>query len=147
MSCERANRTGKMARPRTLQVWEAPVQQLEPSAPANASHGTDRADLAVVLLAPMLWPVGVAAMFFTKNWSLRSKISAVGVILAVGLIFSFAPRLSGGAAAAAVTAFLLSRHSAPSRTLKIAGWSATAAVAVLGIIGLYLPPLIRVGWH
>jgi hypothetical protein len=86
-------------------------------------------------------------MFFTKSWSLRSKVSAVGVILAVGLIFSFAPRLSAGAAAAAVTAFLLSRHPAPSRTLKIAGWIATAVVAVLGISGIYMPPLIRVGWH
>jgi hypothetical protein len=124
------------------------VEQIKPStAVANADNGTNRADLAVVLLAAMLWPLCVAAMFFTKNWSLRSKISAVGVILAVGLIFSFAPRLSGGAAAAAVTAFLLSRHPAPSRTLKIAGWSATAAVAVLGIIGLYLPPLIRISWH
>jgi len=114
---------------------------------ASANHGTTRADLAVVLLSATLWPLGVVAMFFTKNWSLRSKVSAVGVILVVGLILSFAPRLSGGAAAAAVTAFLLSRHPAPSRTLKIAGWTATAAIAILGIIGLYLPPLIRIGWH
>ena len=124
------------------------MEQIKPSTPlASANQGTNRADLAVVLLSATLWPLGVVAMFFTKNWSLRSKVSAVGVILAVGLIFSFAPRLSGGAAAAAVTAFLLSRHPAPSRTLKIAGWTATAAVGVLGIIGLYLPPLIRIGWH
>ena len=124
------------------------MEQIRPSGPpVIANQGTERADLVVVLLAPTLWPLGVVAMFFTKNWSLRSKVSAVGVILAVGLIFSFAPRLSGGAAGAAVTAFLLSRHPAASRTMKIAGWSATAVVAVLGIIGVYLPPLIRISWH
>ena len=124
------------------------MEQLKPATSlASANQGTNRADLAVVLLSVTLWPLGVVAMFFTKNWSLRSKVSAVGVILVVGLILSFAPRLSGGAAAAAVTAFLLSRHPAPSRTLKIAGWTATAAIAVLGVVGLYLPPLIRIGWH
>lgn len=124
------------------------MEQIKPSAPLlSTTQGASRADLAVVVLSAMLWPLGVVAMFFTKNWSLRSKVSAVGVILVVGLIFSFAPRLSGGAAAAAVTAFLLSRHPAPPRTLKIAGWSATAAVGILGVIGLYLPPLIRIGWH
>jgi hypothetical protein len=124
------------------------VEQIKPSTPvASPNQGTNRADLAVVMLAATLWPLGVVAMLFTKNWSLRSKVSAVGVILVVGLIFSFAPRLSAGAAAAAATAFLLSRHPAPSRTLKIAGWIATAAVAILGITGLYLPPLIRIGWH
>src|ERR1700686_1360799 len=124
------------------------MEQIRPSTPlAGANQVTSRADLAVLLLSAALWPLAVVAMFFTKNWSLRSKVSAVGVILVVGLIFSFAPRLSGGAAAAAVTAFLLSRPPAPSRTLKIAGWTATAAVAILGVIGLYVPPLIRVGWH
>ena len=124
------------------------MEQLKPATSlASANQGTNRADLAVVLLSVTLWPLGVVAMFFTKNWSLRSKVSAVGVILAVGLIFSFAPRLGGGAAAAAATALLLSRHPAPSRTLKIAGWTATAAIAVLGVVGLYLPPLIRIGWH
>ncbi len=124
------------------------MEQIKPSTPLpSTGQGTNRADLAVVLLSATLWPLGVVAMFFTKNWSLRSKVSAVGVILVVGLIFSFAPRVSGGAAAAAATAFLLSRHPAPSRSLKIAGWTATAAVGVLGVIGLYLPPLIRIGWH
>ena len=124
------------------------MEQIKPSAPlASTNQGTNRADLAVVLLSVTLWPLGVVAMFFTRTWSLRSKVSAVGVILAVGLIFSFAPRLSGGAAAAAVTAFLLNRHPAPSRTLTVAGWTATAAVGVLGVIGVYLPPLIRIGWH
>jgi hypothetical protein len=124
------------------------MEQIKPSTPlAGTNQVTSRADLAVLLLSATLWPLAVVAMFFTKNWSLRSKVSAVGVILVVGLIFSFAPRLSGGAAAAAVTGFLLSRHPAPSRTLKIAGWTATAAVAILGVIGLYVPPLIRIGWH
>ena len=124
------------------------MEQIKPTTRLpSTKQGADRADLAVVLLSATLWPLGVVAMFFTKNWSLRSKVSAVGVILAVGLIFSFAPRLSGGAAAAAVTAFLLSRHPAPSRGLKIVGWTATAVVAVLGVSGLYLPPLFRIGWH
>jgi hypothetical protein len=124
------------------------LEQLKPSTPLiNPSQGTNRADLAVVLLSATLWPLGVVAMFFTRNWTLRSKVSAVGVILVVGLIFSFAPRLSGGAAAAAVTAFLLSRHPAPSRTLKIAGWTATAIVGVLCLLGLYLPPLLRISWR
>jgi len=124
------------------------LEQLKPSTPLiNPNQGTNRADLAVVLLSATPWPLGVVAMFFTRNWTLRSKVSAVGVILVVGLIFSFAPRLSGGAAAAAVTAFLLSRHPAPSRTLKIAGWSATAIVGVLCLLGLYLPPLLRISWR
>ncbi len=124
------------------------MEQLKPSTPLiNPNQGINRADLAVVLLSATLWPLGVIAMFFTRNWTLRSKVSAVGVILVVGLIFSFAPRLSGGAAAAAVTAFLLSRHPAPSRTLKIAGWSATAIVGVLCLLGLYLPPLLRISWR
>jgi hypothetical protein len=124
------------------------LEQLKPSIPLiNPNQGTNRADLAVVLLSATLWPLGAVAMFFTRNWTLRSKVSAVGLILAVGLIFSFAPRLSGGAAAAAVTAFLLSRHPAPSRTLKIAGWTATAIVGVLCFLGLYLPPLLRIGWR
>jgi len=124
------------------------LEQLKPSTPLiNPNQGINRADLAVVLLSATLWPLGVIAMFFTRNWTLRSKVSAVGVILVVGLIFSFAPRLSGGAAAAAVTAFLLSRHPAPSRTLKIAGWSATAIVGVLCLLGLYLPPLLRISWR
>jgi hypothetical protein len=124
------------------------LEQLKPSTPLiNPNQGTNRADLAVVLLSATLWPLGVVAMFFTRNWTLRSKVSAVGVILVVGLIFSFAPRLSGGAAAAAVTAFLLSRHPAPSRTLKIAGWTATAIVGVLCLLGLYLPPLLRISWR
>jgi len=124
------------------------LEQLKPSTPLiNPNQGTNRADLAVVLLSATLWPLGIVAMFFTRNWTLRSKVSAVGVILVVGLIFSFAPRLSGGAAAAAVTAFLLSRHPAPSRTLKIAGWTATAIVGVLCLLGLYLPPLLRISWR
>jgi len=124
------------------------LEQLKPSTPLiNPNQGTNRADLAVVLLSATPWPLGVVAMFFTRNWTLRSKVSAVGVILVVGLIFSFAPRLSGGAAAAAVTAFLLSRHPAPSRTLKIAGWTATAIVGVLCLLGLYLPPLLRISWR
>jgi len=123
------------------------MEQLKASTPLPEANQTDRADLAVVVLSAVLWPLGVVAMFFSRNWSLRTKFSAVGVILVIGLIFSFAPRVSGGAAAAAVTAFLLSRHPAPSRTLKIAGWAATAAVAILGLAGLYLPPLIRFSWH
>src|SRR5712671_5522460 len=137
-----------MVRPGPLRFRRVPVEQIKPSTPLfSTNQGASRADLAVVLLSAMLWPLGVVAMFFTKNWSLRSKVSAVGVILVVGLIFSFAPRLSGGAAAAAVTAFLLSRHPAPSRTLKIAGWSATAIVGVLCLLGLYLPPLLRISWR
>ncbi|HVS04631.1 MAG TPA: hypothetical protein VHK65_00500 [Candidatus Dormibacteraeota bacterium] len=124
------------------------MEQIKPATqPFSTNQRASRADLAVVSLSAILWPLGVVAMFFTKNWSLRSKVSAVGVILVCGLIFSFAPRLSGGAAAAGVTAFLLSRHPAPSRTLKIVGWTATGAVAILGVIGLYLPPLLRIGWH
>src|SRR2546422_9292227 len=115
--------------------------------PANGKLESNGADFAVVVLSGVLWPLGVLAMFFSKSWTLRTKFSAVGVILAVGLIFSFAPKLSGGAAAAAATAFLLSRHHMASRTLKLAGWTATAVVAILGVVGLYLPPLIRVGWH
>lgn len=124
------------------------MEQIKPSTqPTGTSQATSRADLAVVVLSALLWPLGVVAMFFARSWTLRSKVSAVGVILAVGLILSFAPRLSGGAAAAAVTAFLLSRHPAASRTLKIAGWTATAVVGILGVVGIYLPPLIRIGWH
>lgn len=105
------------------------------------------ADYAVVILTAAMWPLGALAMFFTKSWTLVTKAAAIGLLLVVGLIFSLAPRLGGGVAAAAVTAFLLSRHPEPTRSLKVAGWVTTAVVAVLCLVGLLLPPFIRVGWH
>lgn len=108
---------------------------------------TNTSDIAVVVLTAALWPLGAVAMFFARNWSLANKIAAVGLVLVVGLVFSFSVRLSGGATAAAVTAYLLWKHPTPTRTLKVAGWTTTAAVAVLCLVGLYVPPLAHVGWH
>jgi hypothetical protein len=69
------------------------------------------------------------------------------VVIVLGLIFSFSARVGSAAASAAVTAYLLARHPAPTRSMEVAMWTTTAVVAVPCLIGLYVSPLARLGWR